>query len=154
MERTREATEGSARSATRRDALWQNRRDLRACFAAIVVLLLLAPTARSEQPRCEPRGEYVRYCASCHGELADGNGPVAGALSPRPPALTSLHKKFGNPLSTDLVVYLVGTTMPRAHGNSAMPVWGKVFGNSSTDTSGDLVLWRIVKHLDCIQTDK
>ena len=129
---------------------------MRAFFAATAVLLALAPAARSEQQKsCEPRGEYIRYCASCHGELADGNGPAAGALNPHPPALTSLHQKFGNPLSTDLVVYLVGTTMPRAHGNSAMPVWGHVFGNgSTTDPSGDLVLWRIVKHLDCIQTDK
>ena len=129
---------------------------MRAFFAATgTVLLVLATTARAGQKACEPRAEYVRYCASCHGDQADGNGPAAGALNPRPPALTSLHAKFGNPLSTDLVVYLVGTTMPRAHGNSAMPVWGKVLGNgSTTDPSGDLVLFRIVKHLDCIQTDK
>jgi len=126
-----------------------------AFFAAIAVLLLLAPTARSEQKACEPRAEYVRYCAACHGDKADGNGPVASALSPRPPALTSLHKKFGNPLSTDLVVFLVGTTMPRAHGTSAMPVWGREFGKYSSDPAvGDLVLWRIVKHLDCIQSDQ
>ena len=126
---------------------------MRATLAAIVGLLALAPLARAGQKPCEPRQEYVRYCASCHGDLADGNGPAAGVLNPRPPALTSLHEKFGNPLSTDLVVYLVGTTMPRAHGNSAMPVWGKVFDKDMTSPGGDLVLWRIVKHLDCIQTD-
>jgi len=128
---------------------------VKAFFAAIVVLLVLATTARTEQKACGPRPEYVRYCAACHGERADGNGPVAGGLNPRPPALTSLHKKFGNPLSTDLVVFLVGSTMPRAHGTSAMPVWGRVFGKYSSDPAvGDLVLWRIVDHLDCIQTDE
>jgi mono/diheme cytochrome c family protein len=128
---------------------------VRVFFATIVVLLVLTTTARTEQKACEPRAEYVRYCASCHGEEADGNGRVAGLLNPRPPALTSLHKKFGNPLGTDLVVFLVGTTMPRAHGTSAMPVWGREFGKYSSDPAvGDLVLWRIVHHLECIQTDE
>jgi len=128
---------------------------VRAFFAAFVVSLVLATAAGAAQKACEPRAEYVRYCASCHGDQADGNGPAAGALNPRPPALTSLHEKFGNPLSTDLVVFLVGTTTPRAHGTSAMPVWGTVFGKYSSDpATGDLVLWRIVKHLDCIQPDQ
>jgi len=126
----------------------------RALFAASVALLALPTAARAGQKECEPRAEYVQYCASCHGEEADGKGPVAATLNPRPPALTSLHAKFGNPLSTDLVVYLVGTTMPRAHGTSAMPVWGRVFGSySSNPAAGDQILWRIVKHLDCIQSD-
>ncbi len=128
---------------------------MREFFAAIVVVLALATTARTEQKECEPRDEYVRYCAACHGEQADGKGPVAGVLNPRPPALKSLHKKFGNPLGTDLVVFLDGTTMPRAHGTSAMPVWGKEFGKYYSDPAvGDLILWRIVHHLECIQTDE
>ena len=99
------------------------------------------------------RAEYVRYCSACHGEEADGNGPVANVLSPRPPALTSLRKKFGKPLSTDLVAFVSGTSMPRAHGTSDMPVWGKVLREETGDErTGVDLLWQIVHYLDCIQT--
>jgi hypothetical protein len=34
-------------------------------------------------------------------------------------------------------------------------VWGREFGKYSSDPAvGDLVLWRIVHHLECIQTDE
>lgn len=122
---------------------------------AALGLLLLAAAARADEPRiCPPRTEYVRYCAACHGENADGNGPAASALSPRPPALTGLHAKFGRPLSTDLVVYLEGSLMPRAHGTSAMPVWGTVLRSQSGDERKDAVLlFQIVNYLECIQKD-
>jgi len=122
---------------------------------AVLAALLLAAAAQAEESRiCAPRTEYVRYCAACHGENADGNGPAASALSPRPPALTALHAKFGRPLSTDLVVYLEGTLMPRAHGTSAMPVWGTVLRNQTGDERKDAVLlFQIVNYLECIQKD-
>ena len=128
---------------------------MRALLALSLLLPLLATSARAEPKWCENGADYVRYCAACHGEKADGNGPAASALDPRPPALTSLHKKFGDPLSTELVAFLLGTAAPRAHGTSAMPVWGTAFGKAPLDQpKEDLILWRIVGHLDCIQTDK
>jgi len=122
-------------------------------LGSVVALFLYAAVARAEEPACTGRAEYVRYCSACHGEEADGNGPVANVLSPRPPALTSLRKKFGKPLSTDLVAFVSGTSMPRAHGTSDMPVWGKVLREETGDErTGVDLLWQIVHYLDCIQT--
>lgn len=97
--------------------------------------------------------DYVRYCSACHGETADGNGPVANVLKPRPPALTRLHSKYGSPLGTELVVYVLGDKMPRAHGVSDMPVWGRNLrepqGSDKREATG--TIWRIVNYLDAIQ---
>ena len=126
---------------------------MRASFACLA-LLLLATAARADQRTCLGRDEYLRYCAACHGEEADGNGPVASALAPRPPPLSSLRKKFGNPLSTDLVVFLYGPFMPRAHGTSAMPVWGRALRDETGDDRAAVdLLWKVVGYLDCIQTE-
>ena len=128
---------------------------VRGSFATIGILFLLAASARAERPVCSGRAEYIRYCSACHGEEADGNGPVANVLNPRPPALTSLRKKFGKPLSTDLVVFVSGTSMPRAHGTSDMPVWGKVLREEAGDDRAAIdLLWTIVNYVDCIQTEK
>ena len=118
-----------------------------------IVLLLVALSARAEDRPREGQAEYLRYCSACHGEEADGDGAVANVLNPRPPALTKLHAKFGNPLSTRFVEFVSGTTMPRAHGTSAMPVWGRVLGeNAGEDRDAADMLWKITRYLDWIQT--
>jgi mono/diheme cytochrome c family protein len=115
-------------------------------------LLLVAGFARAEDPSRWGETEYLRYCGACHGDDAGGNGPVSSVLSPHPPALTSLHVKFGNPLSTRFVEYVAGTTMPRAHGTSAMPVWGRVLGDQAgQDSEAVEILWKITRYLDKLQ---
>jgi mono/diheme cytochrome c family protein len=119
-------------------------------FLALLLLLSPLPTRADEQPAGQD--DYLRYCSACHGEAADGKGPVANVLSPRPPALTSLRARYGNPLSTKLASYISGTTMPRAHGTSDMPVWGKIFREiTNDDAEANAILWRIVRYLDSIQ---
>jgi mono/diheme cytochrome c family protein len=73
------------------------------------------------------RGEYLRYCASCHGPEARGDGPVAASLSPKVPDLTKISaRRDGNFPTGELAVYIDGRSMPGAHGSRAMPVWGDV----------------------------
>ena len=126
---------------------------IRASFVAIVAaLLLFGASARAEDSSYPSRSEYMRYCSACHGEAADGNGPVANVLTPRPPALTTLHPRYGDPLSTKLVAYVSGETMPRAHGTSDMPVWGRVLREKPGDgDSAAGIIWKIVRYLDRIQ---
>jgi hypothetical protein len=48
----------------------------------------------------------------------------------------------------------MGTTMPRAHGTSDMPVWGRNLEDASGDDSeGVLTIWRIVNNLQAVQTN-
>ena len=68
---------------------------------------------------------YRRHCASCHGIEGGGDGPAAPALSPPPTNLTRLQSSV-----SELMRDIDGTREVRAHGSSAMPVWGEVFSQS------------------------
>lgn len=120
----------------------------------IALSLLTASAAGSEEAAIWGEAEYMRYCSACHGEAADGNGPVANVLTPRPPSLRALHARFGKPLGTGFVEFVSGTTMPRAHGTSDMPVWGSVL--TEPTKQGEQrdpadVLWKITVYLEKIQ---
>lgn len=105
-------------------------------FAAVVFLVVGAlqttthatDSQRSYQKMLTGKGLYLRYCSACHGIDGRGDGTVAPYLKPKPTNLTLLAKNNdGNfPLSRILDV-VDGTTAVRAHGESAMPVWGEVF---------------------------
>src|SRR5690348_7137213 len=63
----------------------------------------------------EGEGLYAAQCASCHGPTGGGDGPVAGALSVRPPALSDLAT-LGRFTDADLAGLIAqgrpGTPMP------------------------------------------
>ena len=122
-------------------------------LSAATASIALAGMAHADSPRGQE--EYLRYCSACHGERADGQGPVANVLDPRPPALTALSPKYGSPLGTGLVAYVMGTTMPRAHGTSDMPVWARNLESpDGSDTKAVRIIWRIVEYLESIQPDQ
>lgn len=71
---------------------------------------------------------YMRSCAVCHGQEADGNGPFANMLVTAPPALTGLSKAHGGHFPFELVLETIsGNELMLAHGTRDMPVWGQVF---------------------------
>ncbi|HZP42239.1 MAG TPA: cytochrome c [Candidatus Binatia bacterium] len=88
---------------------------------ALLVLVLLPWAALAAEPSA---GEalYRRYCASCHGLEGRGDGPAAGALSPKPTDLTRSTADV-----PELMRWIDGRATVRAHGTAAMPVWGEVF---------------------------
>ncbi len=103
------------------------------------------------------RASYVQYCSACHGIEADGDGPVANVLRPPPPALKLLHAKYEKPLGEKLRDYVLGTSMPRAHGESDMPVWGRNLlegVDSKTASAKRQIIWRIINYLDSIQVEE
>lgn len=121
-------------------------------LAVAALAVSIASGAQAEPTRGYP--EYFRYCAACHGETGDGKGPVANVMHPPPPALTQLNAKYGRPLGTDLVTYVMGKTMPRAHGTSEMPVWGRNLAEpDGSDEKAIQTIWRIVHYLDSIQSN-
>ncbi len=78
----------------------------------------------ASSPALIERGKtlYRSYCAICHGESGDGNGPAAGGLDPKPRDFIPGKYKFrttpGGALPTDTDIFrtitmgLPGTTMP------------------------------------------
>ena len=119
---------------------------------ALIALLVVSTGIANAEP-LRGRDAYMRYCSACHGEAADGKGPVANAMAPRPPALTKLRSKYGRPLGTRFVAYVMGDLIPRAHGTSDMPVWGKVLAKPDGDDGEAIgLIWAIAGYLDSLQS--
>lgn len=71
---------------------------------------------------------YLRYCASCHGTDAKGNGPLAASLKTAPSDLTTLAQRSGGRFDEGAVMATIdGRREVAAHGSRDMPVWGAVF---------------------------
>lgn len=69
--------------------------------------------------------EYMASCASCHGEKAKGDGPVAEVLTTKPSDLTQVSKDFGGTFPSEHVYKVIdGREMINPHGDRNMPVWG------------------------------
>lgn len=89
---------------------------------------------------------YTRYCASCHGVDARGDGPAAVVLKTPPPDLTTLAKRHGGKFPYEYVsdVLRFGTRIV-AHGSSDMPIWGPIFG--SLDNYNEVAVRKRIKDL-------
>jgi mono/diheme cytochrome c family protein len=106
-------------------------RDVALAIAGLAVLggvMVYVATRPTEVVAVEGRDLFLRYCASCHGDGGKGDGPAAAALQPPPADLTHLRERYSdsNPLRQTLAA-IDGRRPVRAHGNSAMPVWGQIF---------------------------
>jgi mono/diheme cytochrome c family protein len=102
---------------------------------AIAPLLLAGCASTPDAPSAAET--FERHCASCHGTLADGNGPVASEMRIDVPDLTGLSARNGGVFPTDLVAsYIDGRAMPAAHGNRLMPIWGTVFETTARIVAG------------------
>jgi mono/diheme cytochrome c family protein len=71
---------------------------------------------------------FERFCSSCHGDTARGDGPVAPTLSSPVPDLTQLYRRYGNQFPEALLSETIdGRNLVIAHGAREMPVWGYEF---------------------------
>ena len=73
------------------------------------------------------KAEYMSACASCHGESAAGDGPLAELMTVPVPALTGLSAaNDGKFPMLDVIHSIDGRQGTRGHGYP-MPVWGDRF---------------------------
>ncbi|HEU5235993.1 MAG TPA: c-type cytochrome [Pyrinomonadaceae bacterium] len=71
---------------------------------------------------------FLKYCASCHGKTAKGDGPAGFVFSTPPSDLTTLSKRHQNKFPAGYVGVVLTFGMPFAsHGSEDMPVWGSRF---------------------------
>ncbi|MGH7819954.1 MAG: c-type cytochrome [Candidatus Binatia bacterium] len=95
---------------------------------SLIPALLILPAAAGAADEHPGKALYERYCASCHGETAKGDGPLAGILRQQPSNLTLLAKNAGGRFPFwETMRVIDGSRSVRAHGGSDMPVWGEVF---------------------------
>jgi mono/diheme cytochrome c family protein len=98
------------------------RRALAVSLAALAGVAVMTAASATESRGDDGAALYRTHCAPCHGVEGRGDGPVAPALSPPPSDLTK------STLTTaELMKVIDGRRTVRAHGDMAMPVWGKVF---------------------------
>jgi mono/diheme cytochrome c family protein len=102
------------------------------CVATVWLLLTPAPV-RAQQapdPAAAAKGQvtYVRYCVSCHGQTARGDGPLANDLRVPVPDLTTMAARNGGTYPYDRVLRIVEKgDLVRGHGTADMPAWGDAF---------------------------
>ena len=113
-------------------------RNAKVTTSLVAIGLVLAPASlraadNAPDPAAAAKGRvtYVRYCVSCHGPQAKGDGPLARDLRIPVPDLTTLAQRNGGKFPQDRVVQVIqaGDTV-RGHGTADMPAWGDAFKKS------------------------
>lgn len=80
--------------------------------------------------------EYLSACAGCHGENADGKGPIGTMFAKAIPDLTGIAKRNDGVFPVLKIFQLVdGRTAMKAHGNP-MPIFGRRFQSEVGDKAG------------------
>ena len=96
---------------------------------------------------------YFNHCAACHGEDAEGGGPVAAAMRVTVPNLRTLAIRNGGVFPAEAVrAYIDGRESVAAHGDRQMPIWGDVFRGSEQGTAERTVRRRIAALVELIET--
>ena len=116
-------------------------------LAALSSILLASPSAAQ---MTAGEIEYQQACASCHGVLGKGDGPVAGVLEVEVPDLTKIKERHNGEFPFYRLMQMIDgrseQTRLQAHGDT-MPVWGSRFmADSLTAGSGtktDIVIAEI-----------
>lgn len=103
---------------------------------------------------------FARFCASCHGDTAHGNGPVARSLGVMVPDLTKIAQHYGG-FPTQLVRDTIDGrgALIAAHGTRIMPVWGYEFwveagADAAAQQEMRTTIAKLVDYLRSIQDDK
>jgi mono/diheme cytochrome c family protein len=129
-------------------------------LAATLCAACRAPPANEHLAHESGGALYQRYCASCHGEDARGNGPVASFISAPVPDLTRIAQRRGGHFPSEEIFQIIdGQSALAAHGPRHMPVWGyEFFGPEGDDRfahqQGTERVERLVSYLGTLQTTK
>jgi mono/diheme cytochrome c family protein len=100
---------------------------------------------------------FERFCASCHGVGARGDGPVARSLNVAVPDLTSITVRYGEFPAARIRDVIDGRGIDTsAHGSRTMPVWGYEFyleegADVTAQTAVRDAINRIVEHVRSLQ---
>lgn len=111
-------------------------------FAFVAALVGIFATADGTaqvqgKPTFSGAGLFANYCATCHGERALGDGPLAAMLRKRPANLTLLARSNGGVFSPEMVAQIIDGRKPLpGHGGGDMPAWGDAFARSAEGSEG------------------
>lgn len=103
---------------------------------------------------------FYRFCASCHGPLGLGDGPVSAAIPIPVPDLTRLEQRDGAGFDEDVLQRIIdGREAVIFHGTRYMPVWGYEFwveegADAEAEERVDTIVRNLVDYIRSIQRDQ
>jgi mono/diheme cytochrome c family protein len=120
---------------------------------------LVLPPAVYAQAIDEYSGQetYFRFCASCHGEEARGDGPVAAGIPITVPDLTQLRRRRGDDFPQEILRKIIdGRNAVIYHGTRYMPVWGYEFwldegADEEAEARVEIIVYNLIEYLRSIQ---
>jgi mono/diheme cytochrome c family protein len=114
---------------------------------------LARPPEGAQEAIAKGRVVYVRYCVSCHGKDARGDGPLAIDLRIPVTDLTTLAARSGGSYPYDRVVRIIAKgNEVRGHGSADMPAWGPAFNRSDgIETAVDEAIRNLARYIGSIQ---
>jgi mono/diheme cytochrome c family protein len=138
------------------------------CRSLVSLIILPALTACADEPSPKAVSQaqdvatgaqlFVSLCASCHGEKARGDGPVAPFLTRPPTDLTRLAQRNNGFFMADKIHQVIdGRLDVMFHGPREMPVWGRrlSLGTSPNDAAAqaraDTQISLLVEYIRSIQ---
>jgi len=135
----------------------------RSLLGAVALLMLAGlPVARADSAESVPvelgRGDFMNYCAACHGVGGKGDGTVAEFLTINAADLTRMSSRNGGIFPRQRAIEVIdGRAQVSVHGERDMPVWGDWF-KFEADTGGadakteKIVRERITALVDYLET--
>jgi mono/diheme cytochrome c family protein len=78
---------------------------------------------------------FRTHCATCHGESARGNGPMATLLRRPPQDLTRFTARNGGVFPSEQLRRVIDGRDVPSHGPGDMPVWGDIFRRTTGDAA-------------------
>ena len=100
-------------------------------FSGIVATVLITGNAQAQDVSAGA-DLFRKYCATCHGTEASGQGPMAGVLIIKPADLTALSRENGGEFPVARVVARIDGREPLVSHGSPMPVYGDFFEGNDT----------------------
>jgi mono/diheme cytochrome c family protein len=103
---------------------------MRALFTLTSFLAILGTGSLAQADPDAAKGQqtYTIFCATCHGPLGDGQGPVGKTLNPPPRDFTGGEFKFGG---TDQDIFdVISNGAATKGGSPLMAPWGAVIPES------------------------
>ena len=129
--------------------------------AALILVLFLStlPAHAVDYTSLSGQELFRKFCASCHGSSARGDGPLAQSLKKQPADLTLIAARYGGFPVKRIEEIVDGRVAIDAHGPSAMPVWGEEFtrsqaGDPEAERDAGIVIHKIVEYLRTLQRVK
>jgi mono/diheme cytochrome c family protein len=130
---------------------------------AVALLILVGgpvvqANAQTPIPADPGRGDFMNYCAACHGVSGIGDGTVAEFLTLSAANLTQMSLKNGGIFPRQRAIEVIdGRAQVSVHGERDMPVWGDWFKfEADSDGAGTktekIVRERITALVDYLET--